>query len=302
MNLRSLDLNLLLIFNAIYMEGSISKAAQNLHLSQPTVSNALSRLRVRLDDPLFERSPKGMIPTSRAKQLAEPIRNALQTLEHGLFSDEVFDFSRSDREFVIAVEDYGESVILPGFMHWLAGVAPSLRIRIRPELELKQLKTELREGIVDLALDYFPLPQPDYQCPCVLTESLITLSRHSHPDLDEPMSLDSYLALPHIVLSGKRNSRPMIDMALSKRGLRRQIVMRVPHFMSMPLMVQSTNMLSTLPERMGQLYATNFNLKLHRVPVRTPRFPIYLAWHKSLDHDAGHLWFRTRLIESCTAL
>lgn len=302
MNLRSFDLNLLLIFDAIYSEGSISKAALNLHLSQPTVSNALARLRVRLEDPLFERSRKGMIPTSRAKQLAEPIRDALETLERGLSGNEAFDFSRADREFVIAVEDYGESVVLPRFMQWLSGVAPNLRIRISPELGLKQLKTELREGVVDLALDYFPLPQPDYKCPCVLTESLITLSRNGHPDLGKPMSLDSYLTLPHIVLSGKSNSHPMIDMALSKRGLRRKIALRVPHFMSMPLVVQSTNMLCTLPERMGRLYATNFNLKLHKVPVGTPRFPIYLAWHKSLDHDAGHQWFRARLIESCRAL
>lgn len=158
MNLRSLDLNLLLVFDAIHGERSISKAAHKLHLSQPTVSNALARLRERLADPLFERSAQGMLPTAKARRLAEPIRQALTTLERGLRGDEAFDFARAEREFVIAVEDYGEAVVLPGFTRWLAEVAPGLRIRIRAE-SAAQLKTELREGTVDLALDYFALPE-----------------------------------------------------------------------------------------------------------------------------------------------
>jgi DNA-binding transcriptional LysR family regulator len=300
-NLRSLDLNLLLVFDAIYGESSISKAARKLHLSQPTVSNALARLRERLQDPLFERSAGGMRPTPRAKQLAEPIHQALDTLERGLRGDEVFDFAHADREFVIAVEDYGEAVILPTFMKWLAETAPNIRIRIRPESGA-QLKTELREGTVDLALDYFPLLQPTYRCPCVLTEDLITLSRRGHPDLGEQLSLEQYLALPHIVLEAGANARPMIDLALSKRGLQRRIAVRVPHFISMPLMVQSTNMICTLPQRIGHLYADNFGLQAHAVPLRTPRFPVYLIWHESSHADAGHQWFRNRLIELCQQL
>ena len=114
MNLRSLDLNLLLIFDSIYAERSISKAAQKLHLSQPTVSNALARLRERLQDPLFERSARSMTPTARAKALAKPIRQALDALERGLRGDDTFEFTHSDREFVIAVEDYGETVRASG--------------------------------------------------------------------------------------------------------------------------------------------------------------------------------------------
>ena len=153
MNLRTLDLNLLLVFDAIYGERSISKAALKLHLSQPTVSNALARLRERLGDPLFERQGQGMRPTPRAKKLAEPIRQALHTLERGLRDDDTFDFAHSEREFVIAVEDYGESVILPGFVRWLSEVAPRIRIHIRTDGGAP-LRAELREGQVDLALDY----------------------------------------------------------------------------------------------------------------------------------------------------
>ena len=301
MNLRSLDLNLLLIFDAIYGERSISKAALKLHLSQPTVSNALARLRERLDDPLFERRAQGMLPTARARQLAEPIRQALNTLERGLRDDDSFDFARSDREFVIAVEDYGECVILPGFIRWLAEVAPTLRIRIRAETGA-QLKAELREGTVDLALDYFALPDSAYRSTCVLTETLMSLSRRDHPLLGERLTLDQYLAAPHVVLAAPANARPMIDLALAQRGLQRRIAVAVPHFISMPLMVQATDMIGTLPRRMAMLYADNFRLRAHAVPLRTPQFPVYLIWHEALEPDPGHQWFRTHLTDFCHRL
>ena len=301
MNLRSLDLNLLIVFDAIYGTHSISKAARKLHLSQPTVSNALARLRERLGDPLFERSATGMLPTARAKRLAEPIRRALVALEQGLRDDEGFDFASSDREFVIAVEDYGEAVILPTFIHWLADVAPGVRIRIRPESSA-QLKTELRESAVDLALDYFPLPSPAYRNLCVLTETLSTLSRPGCLKSNEQLSLEQYLAMPHIVLAAASNARPMIDLALAKRGLERHIAVRVPHFISMPLMVQASNMLCTLPLRIARIYAKNFRLQSHSVPVRTPRFPVYLIWHEASDLDLGHQWFRESLQAICRRL
>jgi DNA-binding transcriptional LysR family regulator len=301
MNLRSLDLNLLLVFDAVYGERSISKAATRLHLSQPTVSNALARLRVRLEDPLFERSAHGMAPTPKAKKLAEPIRQALNMLERGLRDDDAFDFAQSDREFVVAVEDYGEAVILPGFIQWLSGVAPGIRIRIRPESSA-QLKAELRDGTVDLAVDYFPLIDATCSSKCVLTETLMSLSRRDHPTLHERLGLEQYLALHHVVLSGPSNARPMIDLALSKRGLQRHIAVTVPHFISMPLMVQTTNMICTLPRRMAQLFADNFRLRLHTVPLRIPEFPVYLIWNKAVDGDAGHKWFRGHLMNFCERL
>jgi len=301
MNLRSLDLNLLLIFDSIYAERSISKAAQKLHLSQPTVSNALARLRERLQDPLFERSARSMAPTARAKALAKPIRQALDALERGLRGDDAFEFMHSDREFVIAVEDYGETVILPRFVDWLAKVAPEIRIRIRPE-SASQLTGELREGTVDLAVDYFALREPGYVNTSVLTESLLSLSRQEHPVIGERLSLDTYLALRHVVLAPRAASMPMIDLALSKRGLQRQIAVTVPHFLSMPVMVQNSDMMCTLPRRMAHLYADHFRLKSHSVPLRIPKFPVYLIWHDSLDADAGHQWFRNHLIEFCQRL
>ena len=295
-NLRSLDLNLLLVFDAVYSECSISKAAVKLHLSQPAVSNALARLRERFEDPLFERNAQGMLPTPRAKVLIEPIRRALDILERGLRKDEPFDYAHADREFVIAVEDYGETVILPRFMDWLAKTAPQVRIIIRPEPSA-QLEGQLRDGTVDLALDYFPLTDSGYENQCLLVESLLTLSREDHPDIAQQLSLETYLKLRHIALTPRTRTTPMIELALSKRGMKRTISVRVPHFLSMPMMVQTSDMICTLPRRMAYLYADHFRLQMHTVPLRIPEFPVYLIWHGSLNEDAGHRWLRSHLIE-----
>lgn len=296
MNLRSLDLNLLLVFDAVYNERSISRAAIKLHLSQPAVSNALARLRERFSDPLFERNSQGMSPTPRAKVLVEPIRRALDILERGLRGDEPFDYAQSNREFVIAVEDYGETIILPRFIDWLAETAPLVRINIRPEPSA-QLESELRDGIVDLALDYFALPRPGYESQALMTESLLSLSRKDHPIIGEQLTLDTYLKLRHIALTPRTRTTPMIDLALAKRGMKRTISVTVPHFQSMPVMVETSDMICTMPRRMANLYADHFFLKTHTVPLRIPRFPVYLIWHDSLEEDAGHRWLRNHLIE-----
>lgn len=301
MNLRSLDLNLLLVFDAIYVERSISKAAHKLNLSQPAVSNALARLRDRLNDPLFERNSQGMSPTPRAKVLKEPIHQALDLLERSLRSDDRFDYASSVREFVIAVEDYGETVILPRLVDWLANAAPGVRIVIRPEPSAL-LKEAMRDGSVDLALDYFVLPDSGFNNKCVLTETLVSLTRQDHPEIGERLSLESYLEQRHVVIAPRGRTAPMIDRALSKRGMKRKISLTVPHFLSMPTVVQSSNMICTLPRRMAYKYADHFRLKVHAVPVDTPEFPIFLIWHHSFDADPGHQWLRNHLIGLCQSL
>lgn len=301
MNLRSLDLNLLLVFDAIYAERSISKAALKLNLSQPAVSNALARLRERLQDPLFERNSQGMSPTPRAKVLKEPIHQALDLLERGLRSDNKFDYASSEREFVIAVEDYGETVILPRLVDWLANAAPGIRIVIRPEPSA-MLTQDMRDGIVDLALDYFALSNSGFNNKCVLTETLVTLTRQDHPDIADRLTLESYLEQRHVVITPRGRTSAMIDLALSKRGLKRKISVTVPHFLSMPTIVQSSNMVCTLPRRMAYKYADHFRLKTHAVPVNTPEFPVFLIWHDSFDSDPGHQWLRNHLIGLCQSL
>ena len=301
MNLRSLDLNLLLVFDAVYAERSISKASLRLNLSQPAVSNALARLRDTVGDQLFAREGNGMAPTTRAKTLRDPIRQALELIERGFRNDESFNFADSKREFVIAVEDYGETVIMPRIIDWLTEAAPGIHIHIRPEPS-SVLINELRDGAVDLALDYFALQDRGFRSKSVLTDSLVSLSRIGHPLIGEQLSLETFLALSHVVIAPRRKMLPMIDLALAKRGLKRHIALTVPHFLSMPALVQNSNLICTLPRRMAYLYTDHFRLKTYNVPIRTPDFPAYLIWHESLDDDPGHVWLRNHLIALCASL
>lgn len=301
MNLRSIDLNLLVVFDTIYTERNISKAAKKLALSQPAVSNALTRLRERLDDSLFIRTTHTMVPTARAKALAGPVREALSLIEGGLRPGEDFDCAHSARRFVVAVEDYGEAVILPRFLDWLAQVAPMVSVKVRPEPGI-HLTSEMRDGQVDLALDYFIHRDPAFHSTCVMTDGLLSLAQRNHRQLNSTLTLEEYLDVHHIALTPRSGSMPMIDLALAKRGLRRHVAVEVPHFQSMPLLVRNTQLICTLPRRMAHLYAETFQLQTHAVPLRVPNFPIYLIWHASVDADPAHAWLRQNLISFCQRL
>lgn len=299
MNLRSVDLNLFLVFDTVFRERSISKAAERLSLAQPTVSNALARLRDRFDDPLFTRVGSRMVPTARAISLAQPVREALDLLERGVRDTDKFDHASTARRFVMSVEDYGEAVIFPRFMEHLNAIAPKVSFCFRSEPRVSK-PNELREGELDFSLSYFALSEPGFQNECVLTDDLITLAAARPSDANEEwLDIRAYAAARHVVLAPRSGNWPMIDLALAKRGFKRRIAAEVPHFASMPLLIQSGDLLGTLPGRMALLYANHFNLRAHRVPLRMPNFPIYLTWHVAADDDPAHRWLRDTLIEFC---
>lgn len=298
MNLRSVDLNLLPVFEAIYSEGNLTRAAGKLGMSQPAMSNALRRLRKAMDDPLFTRTPRGMIPTKRAKRMAEQVRQALDLVQNSLQESSAFDFASSDRTFSIAVEDYGEAVITPRFMDWLTNTAPTIRTRIWPE-HSRALRQELRDGTVDLAIDYFHLKDEGFTNVHLMTDELVSMVRQDHPLIGDTLTLEQYVTLPHVVLAQKN---PMVDRELAKRGLARNRVLEVPHFISMPLMVKSTDFICTLPRRMAMLYTEHFRVKMLESPIAYPKIPIYLVWHDGLSHDPGHIWLRESLRTFCQRL
>lgn len=298
MKLRSFDLNLLPVFDAIYSEGNLTRAAEKLGMSQPAMSNALGRLRIAMDDPLFTRTPRGMVPTPRAKRMAAHVRHSLDQLQSTLREPSDFDFSCSDRTFSIAVEDYGEAVITPRFMDWLVQVAPHVRAKICPE-HSRALRDELSNGSVDLCIDYFRLEGEGYTSMHLMSDELVSMVRVDHPLVGDTLSLKQYTSLPHVVLSQKR---PMVDRELAKHGVSRNRVLEVPHFISMPLIVKSTDFICTLPRRMAMLYTEHFRVKVLDAPINFPIIPIYLVWHDAAGTDPGHRWLRESLRDFCQRL
>lgn len=298
MNLRTIDLNLLTVFDTILSERSLTRASAKLHMSQPAISNALARLRTTLNDPLFVRTAQGMMPTPRTKQLAGPVRQALDLIQNSLREQGTFEFGTAARKFTIAIGDYGEAVIMPRFVDWLAQVAPNIQIQIRPELG-RFIKAELREGVVDLAMDYFRIRGEEFHHVHAMDEHLVSMVRQDHPVIGDHLSLDDFLALPHVMLT---QDKPIVDTVLQAHGLSRNIALQVPHFLSMPLIVQKTNFICTLPKRMALVYAEFFRTKVLKTPLEFPPIPIYFMWHQSLDSDPGHRWLRNALCELCQRL
>lgn len=301
MNLRSLDLNLLAVFDAIFTEGNLTRASNKLGLSQPAMSNALSRLRVALDDPLFSRTAKGMTPTWRAQLLAEPIRQALHLIQAGIRESTRFDCSTATRTFVIAVEDYGEVVIMPRFMDWLRRVAPSIQIKIRPEPG-SALRAELNEGTVDLAMEYSHVRDVTLEVQHLLDETFVPLVRVDHPITGDTLTMDEYVDLCHVVYAQRRTTGSMVDQELKKLGLTRKIALQVPHFLSMPLIVHNTDFVCTIPKRMAHVYTKHFGLKSMKIPIKFSSVPLYLMWSKRMTNDPGHLWLRESFRELCQTL
>lgn len=297
-NVNNLDLNLLKVFDALYRERNLTRAAVKLCLSQPAVSNALSRLRIALEDPLFIRTPQGMGPTPRATHLAGPIQQALDLIQNGLRENTRFDYGTSTRTFVIGVGDYGEAVILPRLTDWLMKVAPHIRIDIRAE-HGNQIEEEMKEGRVDFSLDYFKSRDAKLTSRHLMNDSLVSMVRLDHPRVGEHLSLDEYLALPHVIL---RQKKAWIDTVLRKRGLVRNIAMQVPHFLSMPLIVQNTDFICTLPKRMAQAYAESFRVRVLKTPIAFEPFPVFGIWHESMANDAGHQWLRDAFRDLCQRL
>ncbi|MFZ5556340.1 MAG: LysR family transcriptional regulator [Pseudomonadota bacterium] len=295
-NFRNLDLNLLAVFDAIFAEGNLTRASRRLAMSQPAVSNALSRLRVALNDPLFTRTAQGMTPTAKARLMAAPVRQALDLIQNAVRGNTEFDYRLSDRKFTVAVEDYGEAVIMPRFMDWLSQAAPRLKLDIQP-LGGNLLNEALKQGEVDLAITYFRIKDREFQNQLLMEEALVSMVRQDHPSVGDVLTLEQYVDLPHVILAPRTAEGPVIDRALKKMGLTRRIALQVPHFLSMPLIVKGTDFVCTLPRRMAAVYAENFRLKILKTPVECPAIPIFLVWHQALEADPGHAWLRESLAD-----
>lgn len=308
MNLRAFDINLLTVFDAIAAEGNQSRAAQRLGMSQPAMSNALARLRAALNDPLFIRTPQGMTPTACARELLAPVRQALDLIQAGVERakrGEKFDYAASRRTVVMVVEDYGDTVILPRLMDWLTQTAPGMRVRLRHEVAGAGLSNKLNDGSVDLAIQYARPKDGELRTRHLLDDEFVSMVRGDHPAVGDSLSLTQYLALPHVVYGrlgakGLRNSA--IDRLLLQQGLARNIALQVPGFHPMPIIVQNTTYICTLPRRMAHAYASSFRLKMLKPPLPLRPLSLYLIWGRSMDRDPAHQWLRNSIYEICQRL
>jgi DNA-binding transcriptional LysR family regulator len=297
MNLADMDLNLLVVFHHLLRERSVSRVADTLGLSQPAVSNALRRLRTRLDDELFLRTPTGMEPTPYAQQLAEPLTLALDTLRDALNVRASFDPATSTRCFTVAMSDVGEAYFLPVLMNVLARTAPGVTLHCVSVADAA-LREDMAQGRVDLALGTLPQLQAGFFQQALFRQPYLTLMRQAHPlAASKQVSRTQYRRAGHVRVLSTGTGHGQVDRALDRLGVARHIQLTVSHFAALGHVLGSTDLLATVPQRLAERVAEPFGLVARPLALPLPTSTIAQLWHAHLHRDPGHQWLRSLVVQ-----
>lgn len=296
MDLRDIDLNLLVVFNQLLLDRNVSTAADKLGLTQPAVSNSLKRLRSVLKDELFLRTSKGMEPTPYALHLAEPVIYALNTLQTALTTRDSFDPLSSTRTFNLAMTDIGEMYFMPPLMDVLAQRAPHIQIStLRPNAG--NLKEDMESGSVDLAMGLLPDLQTGFFQRRLFRHRYVCMFRKGHPSAKPPMSLKQFSELEHVGVVALNTGHGEVDGLLERAGIKRRMRLVVPHFIAVGHILQSTDLIATVPQRFAARCEEPFGLTTSPHPAKLPDIAINLFWHAKYNRDPANMWLRQLFVE-----
>lgn len=297
-DLAQLDLNLLIVLSALLEECSVTRAARKLNLSQSATSHALGRLRKLFNDPLLIRTSQGMIPTPFAEQLVEPLRQILSDVRQ-LIQTPTFDPQTAQGTVQLVATDYATIVILPKVLQRIMEEAPNLNVECHHWQ--KDTTEQLRSGTVDLALGGHNPPSLGGQTPPgskefnaqqLFIERFVCVVRADHPVTTSAFTIDSYLAWPHALITITNSNKGYTDAFLEKLGAERRILLRLPHFLSAPLIVAKTDLILTLPQRLARLVSEFASLAILEPPIQLDEFSYIQLWHKRRQHEPMHIWLR----------
>ena len=291
MRLNQVDLNLFVVFDAIYQERNLTRAAEVLNLSQPAVSNALSRLRSSFNDRLFVRTPQGMVPTPVAENIVGRAQEALQLLNTCVQEGDVFQPEQAVKVFRFSMNDLSEALVLPPLLEHLQEQAPGISLSSYA-LRREEVSKDLASGVLDFAVDVPVINDPNLCHELLSTETYVCAVRQDHPLVKEALSLEQYLALGHVHISSRRRGQGHADIALNQLGYTRNIHLRVQHYLSAPRIVRHTDLACTMPTRLAKA----FGLKGLSLPFEMPKLEWHLYWHKSSDGDQANRWLRESLL------
>ena len=295
MHINKIDLNLLVVFDTIYAEASITRTSRRLNLSQPAISHALGRLREMVEDPLFKRQGRVMTPTPLARRMIEPIRQSLQGIEAALTKSNRFAPGSAVKHFTVGLRDIQEAAVLGKLMRGIAASAPGVTIST-VRTERRELERELSAGTIDAAIDVL-LPLPDeIRRERLRTEWLTVVARTRHPKVGRRLSLRTYLSAEHIAVSSRRRGLSAEDFELGRHNLRRRIRLRCQSHLAACRVVSETNLILTMPQRHARILNALFGNQLLPFPLKVPAFDTYLYWHAGADGDPANAWLRQQLI------
>ncbi|WGS85610.1 LysR family transcriptional regulator [Methylomonas sp. UP202] len=302
-DLRSFDLNLLVAFDWLMRERSVSRAAEKMFISQSAMSHVLQRLRQQLEDPLLVKTPAGMVPTARALALIDPVSVVLKEVEGLIRAPAPFDPAGSRRAFAIAATDYVEALLLPKLAPRIARQAPGVDIRFKRTSSRFPLEA-LEQGEIDLVLGFEVMlnPPKHLHCLALFDDCMVCVARVGHPVVNRELTLEQYIGLPHIMLSGAGSGSGQVDSWLAERGLERRVALTVSHFLSAPLIVAQTDMVMAFPKRTALQIAQNQPLQWVPLPLDLPDYAAVMVWHPLQDQEPANRWLRGEIRAACVEL
>lgn len=297
MSLRAVDLNLLVIFDALMAERNVTRAANRIAMSQPAVSNALARLRHTFKDELLVRTANGMEPTPRALELADAVRSIVQQSARLMSSDVSFASRTSDRVFTARMSDMVGFLFLPRLLERLRKEAPGISLNIvhlSPEQTLKSLEADQLDFAVSMELKH---PSTIRSVP-LLDDRMVCVARRGHPFLVGKPSLARYLACQHVRIAISPADLRFVDGVLADQGLRRRVALNVPHWLLVPHVLLQTDLLGVMTERVARQFADH-GIGFVRLPFKSNAFSWRLYWHRRYDSSRAHAWMREQVRSAC---
>jgi DNA-binding transcriptional LysR family regulator len=296
MDIRRLDLNLLLLLDGLFKEQNLSAVARQLGMSQPMASAGLRKLREFFGDQLFLSTGRGMRPTPFAESIAGPVRTVLSTVDHHILRKPHFSPAESDRVFTITTTDIGVLIFIPPILQRIRAVAPNVSLRCVAASH-EHLEDALERGEIDLAIGYFP----DLMGPNIVTEDLFDhpftcIASKKHSTIGKTLSLDEFMSADHLVVSQPGRSQEIFERRVQELKLRRRVVLHLPNFMSVPHLIASSDMIATVPLSLGLWYG-DAGLKLLPPPVTIPLIELKQHWHRRMANEPAIQWLHSIVSE-----
>jgi len=297
MNLSDVDLNLFVVFDAIYREQNLTRAGEIIGITQPAVSNSLARLRKLFNDPLFVRTSEGMVPTPVAQNIIGAIRQSLELMRSSVQESESFKPRLSDKRFRISMTDLTQAMLLPELFEGMKKKAPKVSIECY-QVHRRDMNIELASGNLDLAIDIPLTPDPQIKQRQLMEQPYVCLMSKNNSVSNGNLTTHEYLQLQHIHISTRRGGLGLVDLALGKMGEKRNIVLRTQHYLAAPNLLKNTNFALTVPRAFADLVAKSSETIYLKLPFEVPPLETFLYWHESTDSDQSNKWMRDLIGQS----
>jgi DNA-binding transcriptional LysR family regulator len=299
-DLRNVDLNLLRVFDVLYRTRSTTRAAQSLHLTQPSVSNALKRLRSLFDDVLFVKTADGMQPTPRADGIAELIDEGFASLRLALQAGSNFDPATATRAFRLYVSDIGQSVFVPPLVARLQQIAPGIQI-VTTDTPLDTAQQMMKLGQIDLAIGLFKGLHADFLQQRLFRETYAVLVRNDHPAIGAKLSAKQFFAADHVIYTPTAGSHSRFEAELDalavKHGKTRRVALQLAHSSGLDRIVSASDLVACVPSSLARALASHGGVRALALPFDMPLLDISQFWHERFQRDDGHHWLRSIVYE-----